>query len=283
MRRGHRARVSDTKDEQGTKHHYNLASHRYLLQFPKDVNIKPSAPVWLFDLDNTLHNASHAIFPAITANMNTYIARLLSTDDAPASIDAVNAARTLYWKRYGATLLGLIKHHGVKADHFLAETHAMDDLVSMIRHEKGLGQLLKRLPGRKVLLTNAPHRYSTMVLRHLGIQRHFSHHIAIESMRVHGQLRPKPSKLLLRQVMRRQQVAARRCILVEDTLANLRTAHALGMRTAWITQYLKVGDPIGMAHPPRRLARPGWVDVKVKSVKHLPTRLSRLRRHIVTA
>jgi putative hydrolase of the HAD superfamily len=23
--------------------------------------------VWLFDLDNTLHNASHAIFPAIMA------------------------------------------------------------------------------------------------------------------------------------------------------------------------------------------------------------------------
>jgi len=249
--------------------------------FPKDVNIKPLAPVWLFDLDNTLHNASYAIFPAIMANMNTYIARVLGDGSTPAHIDAVNAARTLYWKRYGATLLGLVKHHGVKADHFLAETHGMDDLLSMIRHEKGLGQLLRRLPGRKVLLTNAPHRYSTMVLRHLGIQRHFSHHIAIESMRVHGQLRPKPSKLLLRKVMRRQQVAARRCILVEDTLANLRTAHALGMRTAWVTQYLKVGDPIGAAHPPKRLVRPGWVDVKVKSVKHLPARLSRLRRNTV--
>jgi putative hydrolase of the HAD superfamily len=75
--------------------------------------------------------------------------------------------------------------------------------------------------------------------------------------------------------------AARRCILVEDTLANLRTAHALGMRTAWVTQYLKVGDPIGMAHPPKRLIRPGWVDVRVKSVKHLPARLSRLRRNTV--
>jgi putative hydrolase of the HAD superfamily len=28
-----------------------------------DVNITRSSPVWLFDLDNTLHNASHAIFP----------------------------------------------------------------------------------------------------------------------------------------------------------------------------------------------------------------------------
>jgi len=240
------------------------------------VNIKPSAPVWLFDLDNTLHNASHAIFPAIMANMNTYIARVLGDGVTPAGIDAVNAARTLYWKRYGATLLGLIRHHGVRADHFLRETHDMDGLLSMIRHEKGLGSLLRRLPGRKILLTNAPHRYSTKVLRHLGIHRQFAHHIAIESMRVHGQLRPKPSKLLLRKVMRHQRVTARRCILVEDTLANLRTAHALGMRTVWVTQYLKVGDPIGTAHPPKRLTRPGWVDVKVKSVRKLPARLSRL-------
>ena len=41
------------------------------------VNITRNSPVWLFDLDNTLHNASHAIFPAIMANMNLYIARVL--------------------------------------------------------------------------------------------------------------------------------------------------------------------------------------------------------------
>ena len=29
--------------------------------------------IWLFDLDNTLHNASHAIFPKISANMNAYL------------------------------------------------------------------------------------------------------------------------------------------------------------------------------------------------------------------
>jgi putative hydrolase of the HAD superfamily len=96
-------------------------------------------------------------------------------------------------------------------------------------------------------------------------------------MRVHRQLRPKPSKLLLRKVMRRHGATAARCILVEDTLANLRTAHALGMGTVWVTQYLKVGDPIGTAHPPKRLHRPAWVDVKVKSVKRLPAQLARLR------
>jgi putative hydrolase of the HAD superfamily len=35
-------------------------------------------PTWLFDLDNTLHNASHAIFPAINVNMNAFIAQVLA-------------------------------------------------------------------------------------------------------------------------------------------------------------------------------------------------------------
>lgn len=241
------------------------------------MNINRNPPVWLFDLDNTLHNASHAIFPAIMANMNDYIAQVLGDGTTPASQEAVNAARTLYWRRYGATMLGLVKHHGVRAEHFLAETHRMPELAAMIRAERGLRQLLRRLPGRKILLTNAPHGYSTQVLRHLGLHRQFDHHVAVEAMRVHGQLRPKPSKLLLRRLMRRHGLTPGRCVLVEDTLANLRSARALGMRTAWITQYLRVGDAVGLAHPTKTLNRPGYVDVKVKSVRHLPARLHRLR------
>lgn len=242
-----------------------------------EVNITRNSPVWLFDLDNTLHNASHAIFPTIMANMNVYIANVLGDGVTPAGEDAVNAARTMYWRRYGATMLGLVKHHGVRAEHFLHETHAIAGLTAMIRAERGLRQLLRRLPGRKILLTNAPHRYSSQVLRHLGLQHHFTHHVAVEAMRVHGQLRPKPSKLMLRRLMRRHGLQPSRCILVEDTLANLRSARALGMRTAWITQYLRIGDAVGLAHPQKTLNRPAYVDVKVKSVRHLPARLHHLR------
>ncbi len=240
-------------------------------------NITASAPLWLFDLDNTLHDASHAIFPSISANMNTFIARILGDGITDAPQAAVDAARIGYWKRYGATLLGLIKHHQVSAADFLHQTHDLADLRAMMRFEQGLGRMLRRLPGRKILLTNAPTRYSSDVLRHLGLGHHFSHHIAIEDMQVHGKLRPKPSKLMLRRLMRRHQVRASRCILVEDTLANLRSAKQLGMRTVWVTQYLKMSDPIGSATLPRMRKRPAFVDVKVKSLRQLPARLHRLR------
>ncbi len=240
-------------------------------------NITKSSPLWLFDLDNTLHDASHAIFPTISANMNIFIARVLGDGVTPATQEAVDAARIGYWKRYGATLLGMVRHHNVCPADFLHQTHTLDELRGMMRFEQGLGKLLRRLPGRKILLTNAPMRYSTDVMRHLGLRRHFTHHIAIENMYVHGQLRPKPSKLMLRRLLRKHGVAAQRCVLVEDTLVNLRTAKQVGMRTVWITRYLRVHDASGTATLPRTLKRPAYVDVKVKSLRQLPARLHRLR------
>ncbi|MEO7495657.1 MAG: HAD-IA family hydrolase [Massilia sp.] len=245
------------------------------------ANITPST-VWLFDLDNTLHDASHAVFPAIVARMNTYLGRVLGDGVTPASRETIEATRLAYWRRYGATLLGMIRHHDVKAAHFLHETHALDNLGAMLRAERGLARLLRRLPGRKILLTNAPAGYSRQVLRHLGLQRHFSAHVSIEDMHVHRQLRPKPSKLMLLRLLRRQRIAPHRAILVEDTLANLRSARQLGVRTVWVTQYLRGPDAAARALMPDLLNRPvdnrpGYVDVKVKSVRQLPGHLHRLR------
>lgn len=240
-----------------------------------------AGPLWLFDLDNTLHDASHAIFPAINVNMNAFMARVLGTDDAPADPATVNAVRLAYWKRYGATLLGMVQHHAVRAEDFLREAHRFDDVTTMIRAERGLARLLKRLPGRKILLTNAPRRYSREVLRHLGLHRHFARHIPIESMRVHGRLRPKPSKLMLRQLMAREGIAARRCILVEDTVDTLKAAKALGMHTVWVTQYLAVRPALSRyadnIASPKHTKHPAYIDVKVKSVRKLPGSLHRLR------
>jgi putative hydrolase of the HAD superfamily len=230
---------------------------------------KNTTALWLFDLDNTLHNASHAIFPAIHDNMNAFMARTLGSGGVDADAATVNAARETYWRRYGATLLGLVKHHQVRPEDFLREAHRFDDLLGMIRAERGLISLLKRLPGRKILLTNAPLRYSGDVLRHLRLQRHFGKHISIESMHVHRQLRPKPSRHLLRQLLAREKVAARRCVLVEDTVGTLKAAKWVGMRTAWVTQYL--------ADQSNAIKRPKYVDVKVKSVRQLARNLHRLR------
>ncbi|ARS54651.1 pyrimidine 5'-nucleotidase [Ralstonia nicotianae] len=254
-------------------------------------------PVWLFDLDNTLHHASHAIFPQINRLMTAYVARVLGTDEATAS-----RVRVDYWRRYGATILGMVRHHGVDPDDFLAQAHRFDDLRAMVRAERGLAQLLRALPGRKILLTNAPAAYAREVVRHIGLRRAFAREIAVEHMWVHRRLRPKPDPLMLRRLLARERIAPSRAILVEDTLSHLKRYRRLGLSTVWVTGYLRRVAPgvvpaaaADALHPMQAAAlgaranspqrqpaapilfanRPGYVSVKVKSVLQLQRRLVR--------
>ncbi|MFZ6773827.1 pyrimidine 5'-nucleotidase [Undibacterium sp. SXout7W] len=226
-----------------------------------------TSPLWLFDLDNTLHNASHAIFPAINRNMNAYLAKVLGDGITPADAQTVNEIRLQYYVRYGATMLGMVRHHGVRAEDFLHEAHRFIDLPSMIRAEHGLKNLLRRLPGKKILLTNAPRQYSRHVLRHLDLHRHFDAHIAIETMRVHGQMQPKPSRPFLRKLLQQYRINAQRCILVEDSLDNLRAAKREGLKTVLVHGYTPLAQ---------RKKNAACVDVTVKSVLQLTNYYHRL-------
>ena len=220
------------------------------------------ARVWLFDLDNTLHDASHAIFGAIDRRMTDYVQIELGVER-----DEADRLRTLYWQRYGATLLGLVRHHGVDPHHFLRETHRFE-VAELMRAERGLARLFARLRGRKLLLTNAPLAYAGNVVRHLRLRRHFAAHYTIERMRVHGSYRPKPSKTMLRATLAREKIVPASAVLVEDSLANLKAARALRLRTVLITRH--------GARPtmPRRLAG-SYVGLRIRSLHALARRLPR--------
>ncbi|MBC3882842.1 pyrimidine 5'-nucleotidase [Undibacterium sp. LX40W] len=191
--------------------------------------------IWLFDLDNTLHNASKAVFPAIANNMTRYIAQVLSKESGEVDMEHVNHLRTEYLRRYGATLKGMVIHHGVKEEEFLREAHRFDNLEQLLHLERGVARVLKTLPGKKILFTNAPQQYSKQVMRQLNLHRDFAGHISIETMRVHGKSHPKPSKAYLRKLLAQHGWLPRQCILVEDSVANLQAAKRIGLRTVMIT------------------------------------------------
>jgi len=220
-------------------------------------------PLWLFDLDNTLHDTSHAIFGRINRAMTAAVQEALGCDEARA-----NHLRARYWQQYGATVIGLERHHGVDANHFLRRSHDFD-LAPLIRAERGLAAKLKRLPGRKVLVTNAPIAYARAVLRHLRILRCFDSLWALEHMRWHGSLRPKPSAALLRHILATEGTRPARAVLVEDTLPNLRSARHAGLRTVHV---FHPGTP--WASPQK--GRPLYVDLRVNTVSDLL-----LRRRVV--
>jgi putative hydrolase of the HAD superfamily len=212
----------------------------------------PTRATWVFDLDNTLHNASPHIFPHINRSMTAYLQEHLRLSEE----DAGNL-RAHYWHRYGATLLGLMRHHGTDPDHFLRETHAFPDLSNMVVFERGLGAMLRRLPGRKLVLSNAPREYARAVLQLMGIEGHFDAVHCIESTGY----QPKPSLAAFHSLLRAHGLIASRCVMVEDSRDNLRPAKRLGMKTVWVT---------------RESRAPAYVDVKTASVLALPRLLGRL-------
>jgi putative hydrolase of the HAD superfamily len=207
--------------------------------------------VWVFDLDNTLHNASPHIFPQINRAMTTYMQTHLGLDEAGAG-----ALRQHYWQRYGATLTGLIRNHATDPRHFLKETHDFPALDRMVVREPGLRATLSRLPGRKIVFSNAPVHYATQVLNVLGIADLFDDLFSIE----HTGFRPKPDSYGFLKLFRRNRVRARACIMVEDTLANLKTAKKLGMSTVYVTR----------ARGARPSCTPAYVDYSIKNLLQLP-------------
>jgi putative hydrolase of the HAD superfamily len=213
--------------------------------------------VWLFDMDDTLHDAANAAMPGIHQAMGAYIEQHLGLNTEEAS-----ALRRRYWLRYGATLLGLMRHNGVQAAHFLHHTHVLPGLERRVRGHAADLAALRRLPGRKFILTNAPAAYAARVLGALGLGRAFEGVITIEDMQMFGQLRPKPDARMLRRLAVRLKVSPTQCVLVEDTLVHQKSARRVGMQTVWMQRWL--GERMQ-----RQKRRPAYVDRRVKSLREL--------------
>jgi putative hydrolase of the HAD superfamily len=185
--------------------------------------------------------------------MTAYLARHLAISDEDA-----NALRLHYWRRYGATLTGAVRHHAVDARHFLAETHRFEKLHGMMVFDRALRAMLERLPGRKIVFSNGPQVYARAVLGAMGIRHHFDAVYGIEQMRFH----PKPQARAFRHLLHDHKLDPRRCVLVEDTAENLRTARRLGMKTVLVGRGMK---------------RPAYVDVRIASILDLRRAAGRLQ------
>ena len=208
--------------------------------------------VWLFDLDNTLHDASPHIFPHINRAMREYIEHHLGVNKQEA-----NSIRQRYWERYGATLLGLMKNHQTDPNHFLQETHQFPDLKAMVVFQRGTLQALQRLPGKKIIFSNAPRHYMEAILKITGLWRHFAAAYSVENLG----FRPKPMLAGFHALLRAEHLQARQCIMVEVSLINLVAAKKLGMKTVWVST--------GLRQSP-------FVDVKIRNILELPARCTRL-------
>jgi FMN phosphatase YigB (HAD superfamily) len=188
-------------------------------------------------------------------------AALVAGTAAPTHLAALVAAGT------AAALLSRVPSH------FLEDTHVLPGLEAMVHGHPHDFAALRRLPGRKIVLTNAPRAYAVRVLQAIGAARHFDAVLSIEDMSMFSGLRPKPDARMFKAVAARLKVHPARCVLVEDTLQHQKAAFSVGMPTAWMQRWTRRALRRPSAKPPKvgvyLHRRPAYVCARIFSLREL--------------
>lgn len=182
------------------------------------------SPLWILDLDNTLYPAGSGLFPRIDERIDAYMASRLGL--APAAIPGLRAA---YRETYGVTLGGLIAHHGVDPDEYLAFVHEVP-VGDFLKPDPELAEALARLAGERVVFTNGSRAHARAVLAHLGVEDRISRIFDIGFM----DYVPKPRPHGYRKLLSELGAGAGECWMADDLVDNLDTAAALGMQTVLV-------------------------------------------------
>ena len=178
----------------------------------------------LFDLDNTLYPADCDLFSLIDVRINRYMEEVVAI--APTD---VNGLRLRYWKDYGTTLQGLIRHHIVDPVDYLDYVHAVD-VGSRLSFDSDLKETLSNLGIPSYVFTNGSRCHVDRVVAALGLDGLFAD---VFDIRI-ATYQPKPHPDPYQQVLDRLELSGDQCVMVEDQLLNLQTAKQFGMKTVLV-------------------------------------------------
>src|SRR3974390_1979652 len=191
---------------------------------------------WVFDLDNTLYPHHLNLWQQVDERRRGYVSNFLGM-----TADDAFRLQKDYYKRYGTTMRGMMTEHGMSPDDFLDFVHQVDH--SPLEPNPELGQALKQLTGRKLILTNGTRKHAEAVMRRLDIREHFEDVFDIEA----AELEAKPSPPTYERFLALHNVDPTRAAMFEDLARNLAVPHALGMTTVLVV-------PEGT----REVFREGW-------------------------
>ena len=198
---------------------------------------------WLFDLDNTLYPEECEFMVLIEGRMTDFVAR-----ETGLPRDEALALQKRYLHEHGTTLAGLMANHGVDPEHFLEEVH--DVSLDRIRPDPDLAQVLKGLPGRRLVFTNADADYAARVLEARGIADLFD---GICDIRI-TRYTPKPAPQTFARLAERHAVLPAETAFFEDSERNLAPAADLGMTTVLVGPWAAQSTAAFIHHRTDKLA-----------------------------
>jgi len=212
--------------------------------------------VWIFDLDNTLYPPGSEFMALMESRMTEFVAR-----ETGLPRDEARALQKKYLHEHGATLAGLMAHHGIRPEPFLTEVHdiSMDTLQPIPELAEGIA----RLPGRRLVFTNGDERHAGRVLAHLGLDGLFEDvfHIAA------ADYIPKPRPEAFARMISRHGVDPGASAFFEDSERNLEPAARLGMTTVLVGPAASQSSAPFVQHKTDDLA--GFLKaVRVKETSH---------------
>ncbi|HZZ87288.1 MAG TPA: pyrimidine 5'-nucleotidase [Caulobacteraceae bacterium] len=199
---------------------------------------------WLFDLDNTLYPLESGLALELSDRITTYVETLTGLPRAEA-----HALQKRYLDEHGLTLKGLMLHHGVDPDAF----HQVfaDVSLDVLSRDPALLAALGRLPGRRVIFTNADARHAGRVMQHLGLDALFGEVFHFEA----AGFVPKPDPESFRRLMAAHRIDPRAAAFFEDRALNLAPAAQLGMTTVLVGAAAEANaDPFVHYRAPRLAA-----------------------------
>jgi putative hydrolase of the HAD superfamily len=182
------------------------------------------APLFIFDLDNTLYPPDVPLWRIVDARIERYVQERLCADPGTA-----RRLRKGYLAEFGTTLRGLMHHHDVRPAEYLEYVHDVP-VPEIVPARPELRAMLSGLPGRRVVFTNGSEEYARRVLDALGVSELMEGVFGIEFMEYVAKPSPYPYAKLLRATGARAEDS----LFCEDSRVNLLPADDLGMFTVWV-------------------------------------------------
>jgi putative hydrolase of the HAD superfamily len=143
--------------------------------------------------------------------------------------ETADLLRQRYLVEYGTTMAGLLRHWQIDPDDYLAFVHDVP-VDAYLRPNRQLDAVLAAMPYPKAIWTNGSREHAHRVLATLGIGHHFETIIDVRDMDYISKPAPENYPRMLALL----GIAPHECVLVEDSVRNLKPAKSLGIITVLV-------------------------------------------------
>lgn len=176
----------------------------------------------LFDLDDTLYPPTSGLWEAIAHQMDVYMHQKLGLSYAKIPI-----LRQYLYQVYGTTMRGLQATYHIDETEFLAFVHdiPVEDYLSP---DPLVRQVLLAYSLPKIIFTNADANHARHVLAALNLLDCFT--AIIDILDITPYCKPMPEAFLIA-LHKTGENDPQKCVLLDDTLNNLKAASKLGFYT----------------------------------------------------